>query len=911
MTVSTGADVINPTHHVKLSSGSTEVGLILCDINGNPSINGFSRNRTGGTIKMYTGEAKYDDSEPPWSPQQITDFSGGLGGVVFDDDKTKYYTGTRAYTANGAFEIGPQPVWTKRYFGYMNWPHHDGGDGAGITYTWHSLTTTNPYLAVSFVPTAANKITRYHLIMRGAGTPGVLPYINVSLYTDNAGSPNELVDANTKYEFLPLRTRHGETQEILVDVTGVAMTIAPATTYWLVIKASDNGAFSWDGTCYPQILCATQDTISGVKSGTSAPVWSSITTYTPFYRAMCTSTTLKAHYFELKGALHKAVQFDNGVESKLYINGDCGVAASGTTTTCVSAAAGHKVTWTDGALVGSVLVLTGGTGSTQPRNFRLISGNVTSGENLTIECSSDDPWDVAPASGTEWAVVANDTWTVLTDVDALWDGLQVVDVLVTNGAAYFAHGDTAAMTRLMVYNNAGTWTYTVTQESTASVEAYATKLARANDPEGSWIWKARGGFPSMISKAPAVDCTGAASAADLVWEAEFAAGDLGTRLTNMLEYGEDYGQLHLLKEGDLFKVNLASDDTDYITRVPISGFQPSRDWRNGRAACVHDTYLFFSWHDTVLRYYRNYLDNIGPNSRDIQMPSNRRGVVSAMRSYPGMLYAAIDGGKSNYSSVLGYNGTGWCNLFTGPAVGHRIQNIYIQSIPGDNVDRLWISCGPESVWIPISTNPYYHPYVAYNFYNAAWDATIELGYMYAGRRKLWKYWDTLEFDEDGITAAAQKVYLNDREDNDNYDTWDGSVDTVDELTIADTAIRIKPAITITSNTNSTPVRVNALVFDAVTREKQRWVTTLTFRLRDAEHDLTGVGYDDYATYAAKLAQLVAWSETTPTILTVASSIGVFNGKSVMIDQSGIRLIKLLHKDAKYEEYIMQIQCYEV
>ena len=64
------------------------------------------------------------------------------------------------------------------------------------------------------------------------------------------------------------------------------------------------------------------------------------------------------------------------------------------------------------------------------------------------------------------------------------------------------------------------------------------------------------------------------------------------RITKMLEFGEDYGQLHILKENGLYKINLASDDTDYITRIPISAFPNTKDWRNGRAAVVHGTFIF-------------------------------------------------------------------------------------------------------------------------------------------------------------------------------------------------------------------------------------------------------------------------------------------------------------------------------
>ena len=79
--------------------------------------------------------------------------------------------------------------------------------------------------------------------------------------------------------------------------------------------------------------------------------------------------------------------------------------------------------------------------------------------------------------------------------------------------------------------------------------------------------------------------------------------------------------------------------------------------------------LFFSWHDTVMRYYRGYLDNVGPNSQDISSPQNYRGVISQLVSYPGMLVASIDAGDNGYSTVNAYNGSGWCNLFTAPATG--------------------------------------------------------------------------------------------------------------------------------------------------------------------------------------------------------------------------------------------------
>lgn len=905
MTVTVSPTELNPTHHIKLTGGSTDVGLVLVgpDASGKyiPNARAFTRNPASGAVKIAQGESTYADTPEPWSEQVQSDWSGGMGSEVFDDDKARYYIGKRAYTGQQAFEIGPQPVWTSRYIGYKFWPHHRG-DGTGLTYTWHPLTKAYPAIAVSFTTTATTPVTRYHFVMRLTGTyytatqsGGNYPAIIASLFTDSAGAPGAGV-ADTDGIFYPSLAKFGESQEVIIDVTGT--NLSASTKYWLVLDAQFPPLSDLYAT--PEILCATQSSTSFLFYVTSGSSWTAQTLYKPFFRAMAAASQNKAHYFELKGALHKAVQFNNGAQSKLYINGDCGVASSGTTTTIVSAAAGHKVTWTDNALIGSVVVLTSGTGSTQPRNFRTITGNATSGGDLTITCSSSDPWDVAPAANTEWAVVANNTWTALTEPDAaIWLNNVVTDVLVANGAAYFAHGDAYAMTRLMIYNNAGTWTYDMTQESTTSVEAYATKLALANDAEGAFIWKGRGGFPSKIAKAPVVDCTGATTAADLVFKAEIYAGDYGSRITNMLQYGE-YGNLHVIKEGDIYQV-INSSGTDYIYKIPISAMPNTKDWRNGRAACLHNSYLFFSWQDTVLRYLNNYLDNVGPNSSDTVTPSDMRGVITKMVSYPGMLYACVDGGTANYSSVIAYNGTGWFNLFTSPIVGMQIQNIYIQPVPGDNVDRLWISCGPESVWIPISTNPFHHAQVAYNFYCTAWDATIEMGNIYCGKRRVYKYFNAMKFDGDNLYT----VYLSDPVSNTPEGVWTTGDKTISLL---NTALMNRPRIIMYAQSNATPVRVTSVVVEAIMIEETNWVDTLTFRVADRDKDLNG-DFDDYQDHNLKLAQLDTWANT-PTALTMRSVIKQLDNKTVFIEEGGMRLHHIVTDDGQ-QAYLCQLQVYEV
>ena len=159
MTVTTGPTQINPTHHVKLTDGTNTVGLVLVDGYGRPDVRGFQNNPLGQPIKIMQGQSPYSDSAPPWDNIEMKDFGGGMGKRDFDSDKSGYYWGCRAYTHDGKFMIGPQPVWTGGLYRY--WPHYN------FLYVWHTLTPTYPYMATKFTTTATTDITYIHFIAKG------------------------------------------------------------------------------------------------------------------------------------------------------------------------------------------------------------------------------------------------------------------------------------------------------------------------------------------------------------------------------------------------------------------------------------------------------------------------------------------------------------------------------------------------------------------------------------------------------------------------------------------------------------------------------------------------------------------------------------------------------------------------
>jgi hypothetical protein len=305
------------------------------------------------------------------------------------------------------------------------------------------------------------------------------------------------------------------------------------------------------------------------------------------------------------------------------------------------------------------------------------------------------------------------------------------------------------------------------------------------------------------------------------------------------------------------------------------------------------------------------------------MPDVYRGIVSAIVSYPGMLIASIDAGDSGYSTVNAWNGNGWCNLFTAPKIGMRIQNIYVQSIPGDSVDRLWISCADTTLWIPLSANPAEHPLLTYNGYKQAWDAKLEMARMYAGKRLVNKYWNNVKwyltnrsygfssvfnpnyayrviFEDDGINPSGAFGGYSYEWDSEDYDElW--------TVPIGDTACVIMPKATIEMDDPTLYMTMESILFEVLSVDKIRRYDTLTVRVADRDKDLMG-DFDDYLTASDKLLKLTTW-EQTPTALTMTSNIGVMDTKTVFIVQGGIRLLRI-SQDNMDTEYIMQIQVYE-
>lgn len=890
----------NSTHHVVLTNGATSVGLILCDASGKANaLGGMRRDPIDPTgIKVYSDQQKYSDFLMPWSPVSQDDWAGGRGSKDFDRDKTMYFDGYGVNTLReGEIILGPKATetagtgttWTNtRNQGAMYEMYTEIGAG------WY---------AMQFTPNASGTIVSLELVLwcdipRPAGQT-----FNVGLAPVSGGNPGSITWASNPVQ--PTET-FGATRRSFT----ISFEFVSGTPYFIVLTGPTwNDAFT--------VANSTTDLASIKYSSDSGSNWSTITAsyHVPYIITYGTvANKLKAHFFEYKNALYRVSQFDDGSYSKLFVNGDHGVAKTGSTTTSITLDSG-VATWAADEAIGSILVIARGDGTGQPQNWRVITDNgaTTAGETtFTVEA-----FDRAPAAGATIAIIASDKWTEITAFDDNYNVI-VTDVLPVNGVVYFANGDSTAMVRMYAYNSSGTWTYNFsdlgayTDGSVAETGAF-THLAYASDEDGTYIWGAKANASAQINYASPVDGTAWAGSGEaaLTWQTGakiIYVGDRGDRIVG-LEIYDEFGSLHVFKETGIWRIYKKRP-----YRIDIRELGNTRDDRNGVAHLVQGVYLYFSWHNTVVRWFNGTLDRIGPDKAEVAIPTgNRHGNFSAIAGYPGVVFGGVDAGPTGISTVLAYNQRGWCELYRG-ASGARIQNLYVQSIPGNAVDRLWVSIGTGVVWLPLSIDPYNHPSDAYNPYLYESEGYLITAWYYLGLNEIEKLFNSIRLVVENASATETVTVAYQVDDDSAWTDISGTVDTFSEklylaATPSVTGRRIRFRYRLASTTGTATPRVITTVLDAITRVPTKYTTTLTFRVADGDHDLNG-DPDDYQTAAAKIAAIEAMRDLTIPV-TISSVLSQLNGGSAFVSSPTLTPYQLHTETGYVEGYIGQLVLIDV
>lgn len=823
MTVIVSPDEKNCTHHLSLTDGKVTVGLIACDTKGQANAEGITKaSITRTAMKTTTGNQKYADAEPPWSPIAQEDWSGGRGMLDFDDDVTKYWDNWRTNTAYKKIILGPQEQYSK---GYRNQNFSRPG-----SLTWVSLITgSRKYMAVKFTAGANYSAATVSLIIRRVGTPTT--NLTVELCADSGGNPDTVLKTNTV-----TTTNISDTVSVDYQMTlSSAQALTSGTSYW--IKAYSAGD---DVNCWK---IGVKNASGTSKESADGLTWSA-STIDLYYHIRDAASASRPKFFKYDYAQYMLMNPATGAPT-VYINGDRGVADSnsGALGTLVDA----SKSWTVNAWAGCIVRIIGGLGLAETKPWRKIVSNTSTA--LTV----DEAWTNTHDTTTEYVILGSDTWTVVGS-----HGLTapVTCVKVVNNICFFCQGDAVNIRRMRWYNNSGTATYEWADDGTNKAVFLETVRDATN---GLVVWRANnsdGAGAISVSTAPVVAWATANMTFAAATNTTFT-DDYG-RITNIIEWGETAKYLYVFREATIFAITGGKPD-----EIPLDELKTTMSYLNGSAVMKSNTYLFFNLMNSIERYATRTMDDVGPNADD-GLPSNRQGTVSSILAYPGGKYlAAVNAGSSGYSSIVGYNGTGYNEVYRHSTAGVRAGDMQIEVIDGSDPDRLWFGMGDNVMWIPmpssIPLNPYNDAYYQY-----AYEGHLITGYMYAGLYDIWKLYNSVKLFVEGLVEDEQWIEADYQADGitdwtplpEPFET--SPMQEVDTGDSGVTAKRIRFRFRIfTTDTSKTP-KIKSSVVETISRVPVKYSISLNFRAEDNDHDL--MGQYDGMTCDEKMSQLREWAE---------------------------------------------------
>jgi hypothetical protein len=378
-------------------------------------------------------------------------------------------------------------------------------------------------------------------------------------------------------------------------------------------------------------------------------------------------------------------------------------------------------------------------------------------------------------------------------------------------------------------------------------------------------------------------------------------GDKSDKIKSLLMYG-DPETPWVLKEGGIWEI---TNDTAH--QIRITGMEAVKSSDNGKAAVVHDVYLFFSLGQGYERYFRQTVDDVGPN-RDAGLSLYYQGNIVHAVDHPAGIFCAIDGGDSGYSSVVFYNDSGWHCIYRAPRIGLRIRRLYLQSIPG-NPQRLWISQGADVLWIPVSINP-----VNDTNYCFIWEGVVTTSYFSSGMLDVNKFYKSLKLKTKNLSASGCTILAQYRVDEDTawtslpsvFDTSPGQekdITTDNSLTGKQVQLRL---ILRTSDTTKTPT-ILASVLNAFVINPVKYTYTFVFRAADRDKDLNGDL--DPVGAKTKIDQINAWiADGKP--LTMNSCSDLDDGKTLFPMRQPIKRLNVVKEEGGREVHICQLTLLE-
>lgn len=522
------------------------------------------------------------------------------------------------------------------------------------------LLNTSLYISNSFSASASYSADKAYLWIRRRGTPGTL---TLKLHSDNSGDPGTVLQTVTKT--VSDITDYVSVYQVF-DWTSTESLTASTTYHISVYGAStDDRDNHWEIGVNP-------DNASGKISSDGATWTASGWSYGMYYRVTDADTARQWFRFYMSGAFYVIdKKNDLTTASKLYINGDRGIATAGASTTLTDSAK----SWTADRYIGAYVKITAGTGVGQVRE---ITDN--DGTSLTVSA-----WTTNPSTDSEYIIYGTPWFTEITPSGATL-AVCTSEPKVVNNIAYIPQGSTPYIH--LKWNSAG-------PNHLGYPDAGTYKLAdfffEAIDPaDGPVLWRANNnsatGSGGLYKVSRATISTSLAYNTNLTFKDAIATG----KNANITGLGGKDNQLYVFREDGM---GIVSNDRFIIVET---GVDKTPSPANGRASIAHGQFVYYSWLHSIVRIYGSSHDDIGDDYRSEGLPDGREGEYADMETYLKVLYCAIDAGTGT-SSVLAWDGLGWHEMIRGREAGARIRMVKVQVCDGTR-NRLWNDMGGDLVF---------------------------------------------------------------------------------------------------------------------------------------------------------------------------------------------------------------------
>jgi hypothetical protein len=985
MTIVVSPTTTTPTHHLKLSDGSAEVGLIL---------------RSGNRVDPRA-ISRRPRQNGQFSPFTQSDWSGGRGIKDAQQDRSRYADAKRLITRhNGTAMIGGQETFTT---GHRQQEQYMPGK-----VTWQSLLTSNRYIAYQVTASATGNRSAVYMWIRRRGTP--TSTLTVELCSDDSGDPDTV-----------LKTVTATTSNITDTVSQLyefafssVQAVTSGTDYWVKIYTSSADS----ATNYWEVGTDAADTNNLTKASSDGSTWNACT-YDLYFRLVDDTDLLGGLFFTYKNQLHFLTRPSGSSAPKLYANGAIGIA---TGTHSITTLQDTTRTWTSNQFAGAVLMIIGGTNSEWQAPYRTIVSNTT--DTLTFS----PPFPKAPVSAdTNYIILGSNTWTEITG-----HGLTVLptSVAVIGDICYFAQGDRTKMRRMREYLNNTAWTREFAEENNyakfliafrhptrgfmmgkandfdnsgrpsfaqASAEAWGRRLKfpfLINDCEATTGWTAGAGaavsvdntdfmtkaksiklvvssgpanpvlyfapgaaqdlrgqralrfwFKSDLNRAagdvkifPSSSATAASTIVDLnlpalvggEWQqitipfvdsiagignvnsigfrvtastgtywidgietvpngSETQLGNTGEKITGIERYGDP-------EVPWVFRTQSAGSVEDGVfSPIPLRELSTAESVYNGVGHVVHNVYLYFSFLGGLERFYRNNLDDVGPN-RDEGLPDGRRGFITSMAGYIGRFFENYDSAGGKSCIMESASGTDHHEAYRCDTDAKRIRNLFIQVIPGETADRLWFTEGSDVAWLPLPGNTLKED-TDESFLHTH-EAVLETGWITGGEPDAVKLFASVKLFIENTTANRKIEWDYKKNDDTAWTPVSTGFTTppVQEISLNISARRLKLRFRLQTNDNTETPKIRHMLVTATTRPETRYTYTMNTSFEDGPIDLQGQE-NTTLTAAAQITQLDAWMEAN-TVLTVSSVFSPLHNKSVLLEPIVFSPLSIIFDESK-------------